>query len=58
MKSVLLALALVSALCGSAPTANDPLKNNRVVVVLDNLAIKDTHSAYFNELRGISLHSR
>jgi len=50
MRSYLfLALTVLSVLCLPVFTQED-IKKERVLVVLDNLAIRDTHSLFFQDL--------
>lgn len=48
---VILAVVLLQLFC--LPSfAQDDVKRSRVLVVLDNLAIRDTHSQFFSDLEG------
>jgi len=51
MKGIIISLALCFLFCVSAVVADTDIKKTRVLVLLDNLAIKSTHSEFFNQLK-------
>lgn len=51
---LLLALTIISVFCLPVFTQED-IKKERVLVVLDNLAIRDTHSLFFQDLESNSI---